>query len=92
MVLETSRLLDDPAGVLARCCELVGLDFDDAMLSWPEGPKPEDGVWAEHWYARTHTTTGFGRPRQREIDLTDDQAEVAAAARPLYDRIAAHAL
>ena len=62
------------------------------MLTWDEGPVPEDGVWAKHWYARTHLSTGFGRPREREIDLPDDLAEVAASARPLYDRIAAHAL
>lgn len=92
VVLETTRLLEDPAGVLSRCCALVGLDFDEAMLSWEAGPKPEDGVWAPHWYARTHQSTGFARPRQRAIDLPDHLAEVANAARPLYERIAAHAL
>lgn len=92
IVLETSRLLDDPAGVLARCCGLLDLDFDEAMLSWAAGPKPEDGVWAPYWYERTHASTGFGRPRQRELHLTDAQAAVATEARPLYDRIAAHAL
>ena len=92
IVLETSRLLADPAGVLRRCCELLDLEFDEAMLSWDAGPVPEDGVWAEHWYARTHETTAFGRPRERHRDLPDDLAEIAAAARPLYDRIAAHAL
>lgn len=92
LVLETTRLLDDPAGVLARLCELLDLPFDDAMLSWDAGPKPEDGAWAPHWYARTHASTGFARPRRRTIDLPDHLAAVAAAARPLYDRIAAHAL
>lgn len=92
IVLETSRLLADPAGVLQRCCELLDLPWTDAMLTWDEGPVPEDGVWAKHWYARTHLSTGFGRPRERQIDLPEHLAEVAAAARPLYDRIAAHAL
>jgi hypothetical protein len=92
LVLETQRLLDDPAGVLARLCELLDLPFDDAMLSWEAGPKPQDGVWAPHWYQRTHESTGFGRPRRRDVDLPDHLAEVAATARPLYDRIAAHAL
>ncbi len=92
IVLETSRLLADPSGVLRRCCELLDLPWTDAMLSWDAGPVPEDGVWARHWYARTHLSTGFGRPRQRDLDLPDDLAEVAAAARPLYEQIAAHAL
>lgn len=92
LVLETTRLLDDPAGVLGRLCHELGLAFDETMLSWEAGPVPEDGVWAPHWYARTHASTGFARPRRRDIDLPDHLAAVAAAARPLYDRIAAHAL
>ena len=92
VVLETSRLLADPAGVLRRACELLDLPFTRAMLSWESGPTPEDGVWAPHWYARTHASTGFGAPSNRTLDLPDHLAEVAAAARPLYDRIAAHAI
>lgn len=92
IVLETSRLLGDPAGVLRRCCELLDLPWTDAMLTWEAGPVPEDGVWATYWYARTHTTTGFGRPRHRDRDLPPHLAEVAAAARPLYERVAAHAI
>ena len=38
VVLETTRLLSDPRGVLARACELLGLPFDEAMLSWEAGP------------------------------------------------------
>lgn len=26
----------------------LGVEYHDAMLSWPAGPKPEDRVWAEH--------------------------------------------
>lgn len=92
IVLETSRLLADPRGVLTRCCELLGLPFEDAMLSWPAGPTPEDGVWAPHWYAATHRSTGFAAPRERDIQLTSEQAAVAAACRPYYERLAAHAL
>lgn len=92
IVLETTRLLADPPGVLRRACELLGLPFDEAMLSWEAGPKPEDGVWGQYWYERTHASTGFDRPRQRDPDLTDEQAAVAGAARPLYEQLAAHAL
>jgi hypothetical protein len=92
LVLESSRLLADPAGVLERLCAALGLPFEEAMLSWPAGAKPEDGVWAPHWYARTHASTGFGAPRDREITLPAHLAEVAAAARPLYEELAALAL
>lgn len=92
VVLTTRRLLADPAGVLERACGLLGLVFDEAMLSWPAGPKPEDGVWAPHWYARTHASTGFGAPRDRAVTLPPDHAAVAAACRPAYEEVAAHAL
>jgi hypothetical protein len=92
VVLETTRLLEDPAGVLRHTCELLDLPFDKEMLFWDAGPKPEDGVWAQYWYERTHASTGFARPRQRELHLTEEQAAVASAARPLYERLAAHAL
>lgn len=92
IVLETNRLLADPPGVLRRACELLDLPFDEAMLSWEPGPKPENGVWAQYWYRRTHESTGFGAPRRRELDLTAEQAAVARAARPLYEQLAAHAL
>ena len=45
-----------------RCVLPWASPYDDAMLSWPAGPKPEDGVWAEHWYASAHRSTGFGPP------------------------------
>ncbi|KAJ3334775.1 hypothetical protein HDU93_007259 [Gonapodya sp. JEL0774] len=29
------------------------------MLTWPAGPKPEDGVWAQWWYSDSWKRTGF---------------------------------
>lgn len=93
IVVESSRLLADPRGVLSTLCERLGLPFDDAMLSWPAGPKPEDGVWAPHWYARTHASTGFAAPTDRsKAPLPPSLAAIAAEARILYERIAAHAI
>ena len=38
-----------PAAVLEKLCAACGIAFDNAMLSWPAGPKPYDGAWAPHW-------------------------------------------
>lgn len=95
VVLETNRLLADPAGVLARACRRLGIVPDRSMLSWPAGPVPEDGAWAPWWYASTHRSTGFGPPRPERdetIGLPDHLADVAAACRPLYEQLVAHAL
>jgi len=48
IVIETSRLLGDPTGILGGVCDRIGIDFDEAMLSWPAGPKPEDLCWPAH--------------------------------------------
>ncbi len=90
LVVDSRDLLDDPPGVLARMCDHAGLPFDEAMLSWPEGPKPEDGVWAPHWYAGVHRSTGFAPWRPREGDVPDHLAGVLEQSLPLYERLRAH--
>ena len=59
VVLDSRELLLDPLHVLEQLCEAVGLRFDTSMLEWPAGPRPEDGVWAPHWYHAVHKSTGF---------------------------------
>lgn len=59
VVVDASELRADPEGTLGRLCRGLGIPFDPAMLAWPAGPHPQDGVWARHWYAGTWNTTGF---------------------------------
>ncbi len=60
-VIDSRELLLNPGNVLAQLCRRIGIPFTQAMLSWPPGPKPYDGVWAKHWYASVHQSTGFAR-------------------------------
>ncbi|MEM9036238.1 MAG: sulfotransferase family protein [Actinomycetota bacterium] len=93
IVVDSQVLLDDPRGMLAALCERLGLSFDEAMLSWSPGPKPYDGVWAAVWYANVHRSTGFGPPRTPNREpLPEHLGPVLAAAEPLYERLAAHAV
>ena len=78
-VVDAADLLADPPGVLARLCARVGIPFDEAMLHWPPGARPDDGVWAPHWYASVEASTGFGPPR-------DEAPEVPDRLRPLLER------
>ena len=87
IVVDSSVLLDDPRGVLAELCRLLGLPFDEAMLSWPVGPKPEDGVWAPHWYVGVHRSTGW-QPRQpKDAELLPGLIDAYEASLPLYERL-----
>jgi hypothetical protein len=83
-VLDARRLQNEPERVLKAFCEHVGIAWDPAMLSWPAGPKPEDGAWAPAWYANAHTSTHF-TPHQPKIEpVPAHVAEIAAEASEIY--------
>lgn len=92
VVIETQALLADPAGVLEAVCTHVGIGFDPAVLSWPAGPKPEDGVWATYWYDNVHASTGFAAPTPRERTLSEKTQRVLDEALPLYERLVPYAI
>lgn len=64
-VLDAREVLLDPAGVLKKLCSSIGLDFDKSMLSWSPNPRPEDGVWAKHWYHNVQKSSGFAAYRSK---------------------------
>jgi Sulfotransferase domain len=61
-VVDSNDILANPAGILAKLCVALGIDWDPAMLSWPMGPHPADGLWGKHWYNAVWNSTGFGPP------------------------------
>jgi hypothetical protein len=61
-VVDSADVLRDPRSTLSGLCDSLGVPFDDAMLAWRPGPRPEDGVWAPHWYAGVYQSTGFAPP------------------------------
>ena len=87
VVVDTKLLLIDPRRVLGELCDRLGVPFDEAMLSWPPGPKPEDGVWAPHWYASVHRTTGWQPYVRKDVELSPAVAPVLEEAIPLYERL-----
>jgi hypothetical protein len=90
VVIDAGRLVADPAAVLSDLCTAVGVPFDPEMLSWPAGPKPEDGVWAPHWYGSAHRSTGFTGGRGDEPVLDAAQQALVERCRPLYERLSEH--
>ena len=92
LVLDAALLLKDPASVLGQLCARLGLAWDPAMLEWKPGPKPEDGVWAPHWYHRVHESTGFAAYRQWSGPFPDRLRPLLEEARPLYERLRAVAI
>jgi len=93
-VIEGADVLAEPRGALTALCEACGLAFDEAMLTWPAGPRDSDGVWAPVWYEAVEKTTGFAAPQNeaRFEELPDALKRIAEAGRPLYERLSRHRL
>jgi hypothetical protein len=93
-VIDSADVLADPRGTLGALCDACGVGFSEAMLAWPPGPRASDGVWAKVWYDSVERSSGFAEPRAGATieDLPDSLRPLAAAARPLYERLAAHRL
>ncbi len=86
-IIDAGDFLGDPAGYLRWICTWLGIDFTDAMLSWPAGPRSSDGIWAPYWYDSVHSSTGFAPYEPRDIKLSDHDSAVAKSCRPTYDML-----
>ena len=90
-ILDSRELLLDPQGVLRQLCEHLGLAFDEAMLSWDAGARPEDGVWAPYWYHAVHKSTGFA-PYQPKGAFPGHLEELLDECAPWYEKLYARAI
>jgi hypothetical protein len=91
-VVDARDLLEDPRRILGELCGRLGVPFSEAMLSWPAGPRPTDGVWARHWYANVERSTGFEPFVERREALSARLEPVHDRSRELYELLHAHRL
>nr|WP_279639159.1 HAD family hydrolase [Sphingomicrobium sediminis] len=78
-IVDSDDILADPETMLRRLCGALGIGWDPAMLSWEQGPHPEDGVWGAHWYDKVNASTGFAGSPGEAPALEGEYADVAAA-------------
>ena len=91
IVVDSDDILRDPAGTLSALCNAIGIDWDPAMLSWPKGPHPADGVWGAHWYNSIWASEGFAPYAPRPLpDVADHVGYEQALA--LYEQLRAQRL
>ena len=88
VVIDSFDIRADPERGLSALCDVIDLPFDPAMLNWPAGPRPEDGIWGTHWYGAVHRSTGFAGPEGTIPVLAPHLQELCDAALPFYEQLA----
>ncbi len=91
-ILDARELLRSPAEVLSQLCIRLNLRFEEAMLSWPRGGHPSDGVWAQHWYENVHRSTGFEPYRPKQEPFPAVLKEILSTCLPYYNVLRAGAI
>ncbi len=91
-VVDSRELLLNPPSVLKKLCEKLELPFDEKMLHWTPGPRPEDGIWAKYWYHSVHRSSGFQKYEERVFSLSPALEGLATRCRPFYDRLLEEAI
>jgi hypothetical protein len=91
-VVDARDVLADPRGLLEPLCARLGVEFTDAMLSWPPGPRATDGTWARHWYANVEKTTSFQPMTARDEPVPERLQGLLAECVPCYEKLYAHRL
>ena len=91
-VVDARDVLENPERILRLLCEAVGVEFSNAMLTWPPGLRETDGIWAKHWYREVETSTGFKKPATARAVVPERLTEVCDRARECYDRLAEYRL
>jgi hypothetical protein len=92
IVLDSGLLLENPESVLKQVCERAGITFEKQMLTWQPGPKSYDGVWAPHWYANVHKSSGFEKQPTSDRTLPDELKALAEQADVYYKQLLQHAI
>lgn len=91
-VLDSMQILLNPRKVLGELCARIGIPFQDAMLHWEAGARPEDGSWAKYWYQSVHQSTGFVPYRRKNVPFPEALKPLLEECKPHYEELRAVAI
>lgn len=92
VVVNSFDIRANPRQMLQQLCSEIELPFTPNMLHWPAGGRPEDGIWAHHWYGAVHKSQGFAGPEGELPDLPVSLEPLCSAAMPAYEALQNKAL
>ncbi len=87
IILEGKDILQNPKEGLSTLCSKIGIPFNKEMLSWGAGPRPEDGVWADHWYSNVHQSSGFQPYEEKEVSVPEHLKDLEKECQIFYKEI-----
>ncbi|AHM61865.1 hypothetical protein D770_18065 [Flammeovirgaceae bacterium 311] len=84
LVLNSDVVLQNPPLILRKLCVALGIAFEEDMLHWEPGPRPEDGSWAKYWYSNVHKSSGFQPPPAAETDVPEQYRPLLEEVEPYF--------
>ncbi|UII22456.1 sulfotransferase family protein [Fulvivirga ligni] len=91
-IIDSKRLLLNPAVILRKACDALQIPFTEGMLRWEAGARPEDGVWAKQWYHSVHQSTGFSPYKTKTEPFPDQLLPLLEECEPYYQFLLERAL
>jgi hypothetical protein len=86
-IIDAKDVLQNPERTSRLLCHAVGVEFDDAMLSWPPGLRETDGIWAKYWYPEVARSTSFQPYRPKNEAVPDRLREIHDRCRECYEHL-----
>jgi hypothetical protein len=86
-IIDSNDVLKNPECVLRLLCEKLGVSYIPEMLSWPQGSRTSDGVWAKHWYKNVDNSSGFAPHLAQHLQLNYEQLSVVNQVQPFYQQL-----
>lgn len=87
IIIDSKDVLLDPRKKLIDICVHLDIPFDENMLRWKAGARPEDGIWAKHWYHNVHQSTGFKPYQPKGIPISKDMEGLFQECEQLYQKL-----
>lgn len=86
-IIDSGELLKNPSVMLEKICKAMDISFDPMMLTWPAGPRPEDGIWAKYWYKQLHKTTRFIKSEPKAITVESQHQSLYEESMVYYQQL-----
>lgn len=92
VVLDSGELLKNPSAVLEKTCHALGISYNQCMLSWPEGGRPEEGIWNTYWYQNAQQSTSFVQQQTKDRHFPARCLPLYEEAMPYYEKLSQYAI